>query len=168
LLVRLRNLDGELSSRSATLPRTGLRRTLFDVATFLRMVRILGSGLNLSRIFGRRPFINATRALVDLVRGKKIDRILDERTRFKNVLTMLTIPYEDKGGLENARLADCPAVFAYEDVRTGRIRTTAFCSWQTVKDVVCREIQAKYDRKILEPEAPPCTMAPQNSARSHH
>ncbi len=40
-----------------------------------------------------------------------------------------------------------PAVFAYEDVDTGRIRTTAFCSWQTVKDKVCRKIQAHYDSK---------------------
>ena len=80
-------------------------------------------------------------ALMDLFRGKKIDRILSERTSFKHVLTLMTIPYEDKGGLEDARLHDCPAVFAYEDVDTGKIRTTAFCSWQTVKDAACRKIQ---------------------------
>jgi hypothetical protein len=88
--------------------------------------------------------------LADLARGRKIDRILSERTAVKNVLTMITIPYEDKGGLEDARLRDCPAVFAYEDVKTGRIRTTAFCSWQTVKDEVCREIQAYYDGKSVQ------------------
>jgi len=80
-----------------------------------------------------------------LLRGRKIDAILKERTSFKHVLTLLTIPYEDKGGLEDARLKDCPAVFAYEDVDTGRIKTTAFCSWQTIKDDVCRKIQAHYE-----------------------
>lgn len=81
---------------------------------------------------------------MDIIKGRKIDEILSKRTRFRNLLTLITIPYEDMGGLENARLHDCPASFAYEDVKTGQIKTTAFCSWQTVKDDVCREIQAHY------------------------
>ena len=161
LLVKLRRLDARLAAKSKTMPATGLRRTLFDVATLLRVVRVLAGSLNLSRIFGKRTLLNAMVALADLVRGVKIDRILNERTEFKNVLTMITIPYEDKGGLEDARLADCPAVFAYEDVETGRIRTTAFCSWQTIKDDVCRVIQAHYDREPLESEEKREASAPQ-------
>ncbi len=84
------------------------------------------------------------------MRGRKIDRILAERTSCRNLLTLITIPYEDKGGLEDARLRDCPAVFAYEDVDTGRIKTTAFCSWQTVKDDVCRKIQTHYEENVPE------------------
>jgi hypothetical protein len=95
-------------------------------------------------MFGESRLEKLFLSVVDLIRGKKIDRILQDRTKFKHVLTMITIPYEDKGGLEDARLKDCPAVFAYEDVKSGKIRTTAFCSWQTVKDEVCREIQEHY------------------------
>jgi hypothetical protein len=38
-------------------------------------------------------------------------------------------------------------VFAYEDIDTGKIRTTAFCSWQMIKEDVCRKIQSHYHQK---------------------
>lgn len=147
LLVRLRRLDLALAARSASLPSTGLRRLAFDGWTLVRAVALLAKSIKFSALFGRPVALNGFLALADMVRGRKIDRILSQRTKFKNVLTLITIPYEDKGGLENARLKDCPAVFAYEDVDSGRIRTTAFCSWQTVKDQVCRNVQAHYDEK---------------------
>ncbi len=147
LLARLRRLDSRLTLKSASVPATGLHRRIFDVWTLLRMMGVLRNALDLKKIFGRQSVINAAKAVTDLIRGRKIDRILKDRTSFKHVLTLITIPYEDKGGLEDARLRDCPAVFAYEDVDTGRILTTAFCSWQTVKDDVCRKIQAHYDSK---------------------
>ncbi len=153
LLVRLRKLDAHLALKSATLPATGLQRLIFDGWTILRMMSILRDALDLKKIFGKQSLINAARAVADLIRGKKIDLILKDRTSFKHVLTLITIPYEDKGGLEDARLRDCPAVFAYEDVDTGRILTTAFCSWQTVKDDVCRKIQAHYDAKTGDRQA---------------
>lgn len=147
LLVRLRALDRELAHVEATLPAHGWKRILFDTRTFGRMLGVLGRAVDFGEFFGRKPVTNAVRAVADLLRGRKIDRILSERTAFKHILTLLTIPYEDKGGLEDARLKDCPAVFAYEDVETGRIKTTAFCSWQTVKDQACRAIQTHYDIK---------------------
>jgi len=145
LLVRLRKLDASLRSKGAALPSRGLRRLIFDAQTLLKTLRILRGAVNLKRFFGKSTFLNASGALLDLLRGQKIDKILSKRTSFRSVLTLMTIPYEDKGGLEDARLKDCPAVFAYEDVRTGCIKTTAFCSWQTIKDEVCRNIQAHYD-----------------------
>jgi MoaA/NifB/PqqE/SkfB family radical SAM enzyme len=151
LLVRLRDLDAALASESAMLPNTGWRRAWFNARTFLQTMGILGGVMNIRAIFGARTVRNAVGAATDLLRGRKIDKILSERTAFKHVLTLITIPYEDKGGLEDARLRDCPAVFAYEDVDTGRIRTTAFCSWQTIKDATCAGIQAHYDAKA-EPE----------------
>jgi len=149
LLVRLRKLDASLRAKKAALPSRGFRKFIFDARTLLATLRILRGAVNLKRFFGDSTLLNASRALWDLVRGQKIDKILSQRTSFRSVLTLITIPYEDKGGLENARLKDCPAVFAYEDVSTGRIKTTAFCSWQTVKDEVCRNIQAHYDKVAL-------------------
>jgi len=146
LLVRLRKLDASLRSKEAALPSRGLRRLIFDAQTLLKTLRILRGAVNFKRFFGESTFVNAAGALLDLLRGRKIDQILRQRTSFRSVLTLMTIPYEDKGGLEDARLKDCPAVFAYEDVRTGNIKTTAFCSWQIVKDEVCRNIQAHYDK----------------------
>lgn len=147
LLVRLRALDRELTDTDATLPEHGWKRTLFDGWTFIRMLGVLGRAVDVKEFFGGRRLANAAHAVIDLLRGYKIDRILSERTAFKHILTLLTIPYEDRGGLEDARLKDCPAVFAYEEVETGDIKTSAFCSWQTVKDEVCRKIQTHYDIK---------------------
>jgi MoaA/NifB/PqqE/SkfB family radical SAM enzyme len=145
LLVRLRTLDRELVARGNELPEHGLPRLFFDVQALFSVLRLMASAVNLSTLFGKRAIRAGMMAVIDLLRGRKIDRILKERTQCRNILTLLTIPYEDAGGLEDARLKDCPAVFAYEDTDTGRIRTTAFCSWQTVKDDVCRKIQARYD-----------------------
>lgn len=150
LLVRLRRLDKSFQRKMAGIPAKGFRKWLFDASIFVRTMAVLAGALRFGKFFGRPAFGNAALALADLVRGRKIDRVLSERTCFKNLLTMITIPYEDKGGLEDARLIDCPAVFAYEDVRTGRIRTTAFCSWQTIKDATCREIQDHYDGKVFQ------------------
>ncbi len=150
LLVSLRGLDSKLTKKQAALPEHGLRRKIFDLSVLSRMVLVLARALHLSNIFGKPLFLNGMLALLDLLRGRKIDRILKERSSFKHVLTLMTIPYEDTGGLEDARLHDCPAVFAYEDVDTGRIKTAAFCSWQSVKDVVCRKIQSHYDAKSTD------------------
>ncbi|MBI4965985.1 MAG: radical SAM protein [Desulfomonile tiedjei] len=145
LLVRLRKLDASLRAKQAALPSRGFRRFIFDARTLLKTLKILRRAVNFKRLFGDSTLANASLALLDLIRGQKIDKILSQRTTFGSVLTLMTIPYEDKGGLEDARLKDCPAVFAYEDVVTGRIRTAAFCSWQTIKDEVCRNIQTHYN-----------------------
>ncbi|MBI5251454.1 MAG: radical SAM protein, partial [Desulfomonile tiedjei] len=153
LLVELRQLDTTLAQKSAEIPSTGFRRMLFDINTFVTLIKALKKNLDMSSIFGGSIFTRVLSAIADLLRGRKIDAILKDRTSFKHVLTLLTIPYEDKGGLEDARLKDCPAVFAYEDVDTGRIRTTAFCSWQTIKDDVCKKIQAHYQGGAAEKTA---------------
>ena len=149
LLAELREIDAILLSQSPNSRDGWLQKALFDVKTLSKTVAILYKSMRFRKIFGDRYVFNGMMSLLDLVKGRKIDRILAERTCFKRILTMITIPYEDKGGLEDARLKDCPAVFAYEDVVTGRIKTAAFCSWQTIKDDVCRKIQAHYES---EPE----------------
>ncbi len=155
LLARLRGLDNALAVESAAIPESGMRRRWFDAVTFLRTVRVLRGAIDMGRVFPAPRLVNGLRAVGDLLRGKKIDRILSERSNCKNVLTLMTIPYEDTGGLDDARLKDCPAVFAYEDVDTGAIKTAAFCSWQTVKDDVCRKIHAHYDARSAKTKAFP-------------
>ncbi len=145
LLQQLRKLDAEITALAVHVPQTGARRKLFDMRTLSRTALLLKRAFKFNKLFQDGKVSGIAGALMDLVRGEKVDHILKTRTSAKNLLTLITIPYEDKGGLEDARLKDCPAVFAYEDVETGRIRTTAFCSWQTVKDDVCKRIQAHYD-----------------------
>ncbi len=100
--MELRKLDGALAARSARIPAKGLRRLFFNVSTFAALTRTLRKDLDLKQIFGESVFRRVASALCDLLRGRKIDAILKERTSFKHVLTLLTIPYEDKGGLEDA------------------------------------------------------------------
>lgn len=164
LLMKMRALDADLDKKSASLPERGFRRTLFDITTFISMARLLMSGIRLDVFFDNHRLRNGFLALADLIKGRKIDAILGDRTACKHMLTLLTIPYEDRGGLEEARLQDCPAVFAYEDVDTGVIRTAAFCSWQTVKDEACRKIQEYYDGKQSVKPAETATSAEARSA----
>ena len=76
-----------------SLPDQGLRRTLFNALTFLSMVKIMAQSLKLGEIFGSPGLLNIVLAVSDLLRGHKIDRILKERTSFKQVLTVMTVPY---------------------------------------------------------------------------
>jgi uncharacterized radical SAM superfamily Fe-S cluster-containing enzyme len=151
-LVRLRELDSRLSAEDERIPKAGLSRRIFNAKTILLMASLICVSVDFRKFFGKPLARNILGFVIDLAAGRKMDRILAKRTAFKHALTMMTIPYEDEGGLEDARVKDCPAVFAYEDVQTGSIRTTAFCSWQTVKDKVCREIQDHYDRKYPQEE----------------
>lgn len=145
LLFELRAADRELEKEFKSLKNGIFSRAWFDLKTLGITLGILSRAIRFKKVFGDHYLKNGMLALSDLIRGFKIDRILSQRTSFKKILTMITIPYEDKGGLEDARLKDCPAVFAYEDVETGRIKTAAFCSWQTIKDEICRKIQAHYE-----------------------
>jgi uncharacterized radical SAM superfamily Fe-S cluster-containing enzyme len=144
-LSKLKKLDGKLSRKKPLDSASILRRGWFNVSSAMQTALIFAQTVNFRKSFAKPASVNAVKALWDIIRGRKIDEVLKKRTCFKQLLTLITIPYEDTGGLENARLHDCPAVFAYEDVDTGKIRTAAFCSWQTVKDDVCRKIQAHYD-----------------------
>ncbi len=145
-LSRLRKLDRKLTGKAPVKSAPIWRHWYFNLSTALQTAFIVARTINLRKSLAKPAFVNGIKALVDIARGRKIDEILRRRTSFKQLLTLITIPYEDEGGLENARLHDCPAVFAYEDVETGQIRTAAFCSWQTIKDDVCRKIQAHYDK----------------------
>lgn len=147
LLVRLRDLDQELLMERDDTTKGTFAKIMFDLKTLGKTVGLLYSSLRIRKVFGDQYLKNGSLALIDLIKGVKIDKILNNRTCLKKMLTMITIPYEDKGGLEDARLKDCPAVFAYEDIQTGRIKTAAFCSWQTIKDDICRGIQAYYESK---------------------
>ena len=150
-LSKLRKLDKRLTRKAPSKSSSILARWWFNVYTATMTALITCRAINLRKSFGKPAIVNGLKALADIVRGRKIDEILKSRTNFKHILTLITIPYEDEGGLENARLHDCPAVFAYEDIKTGQIKTAAFCSWQTIKDSVCREIQAHY-QSISEAE----------------
>ncbi len=143
-LSKLRKLDRKLIRKSPAKSAPKWRHWWFNLSAAVQAAFIVARTINLRKSLAKPAFVNGIKALVDIARGRKIDEVLSRRTSFKQLLTLITIPYEDEGGLENARLHDCPAVFAYEDVETGQIRTTAFCSWQTIKDDVCRKIQAHY------------------------
>ncbi len=152
LLRRLRRADRGLALKQAARSGNVLSRWALHGEAALRTVGVIGKGLDLPTVFGQRWMRNAALSLLDIVRGRTVDEVLRKRTAFQRILTLLTSPYEDQGGLEDARLKDCPAVFAYEDVSTGQIRTAAFCSWQTIKDDVCRKIQSRYDAKTAVSE----------------
>ena len=145
-LSKLRKLDKKLTRKAPTKSASLWRRWWFNLSTTVQTAFIVARTINLRKSLAKPVFLNGIRFLSDIACGRKIDEVLRRRTSFKQLLTLITIPYEDQGGLENARLHDCPAVFAYEDVGTGQIRTAAFCSWQIIKDDVCRKIQAHYDR----------------------
>jgi uncharacterized radical SAM superfamily Fe-S cluster-containing enzyme len=148
LLTRLRRIDDDMAAGEGNSSWWGrTKRALETARAIVRVGALFAGALKLKSLLKRPRLRHGFMALVDPLLGKKFDRVLAERTSFQNVLTLLTIPYEDTGGLENERLKDCPAVFAYEDVETGEIRSAAFCSWQTVKDDVLKRIQAHYDAK---------------------
>ena len=95
-------------------------------------------------VFGKRIWSRLGKMLWGLVRRKKLSDLIRKHTRLQNVLRMIVLPFEDKACIESARLVECPASFAYEHPKTGRIRLMPVCAWVVYKDGVLRQTAEKY------------------------
>jgi len=92
------------------------------------------------------------------------------KRRPKRILRVAGLPFEEEHSIDAARLENCKAVFAYEDVEDGKVKTIPACLWYPYRNPILEKISKKYgiSRKCREdsesaPEASIREM-PSNSA----
>jgi 7,8-dihydro-6-hydroxymethylpterin dimethyltransferase len=99
--------------------------------------------VSIKRLFRGRPVIGALRILIGVLKGERAGdmayRHMDAR-----FLRVVVFPFEEYHSLDSTRLRNCKAVFAYEDVSTGTVKTIPACAWNSHRDELLRKIAAKY------------------------
>ena len=53
-------------------------------------------------------------------------------------------PFEEQNAVDAARMENCKAVFAYEDIKNNRIGTVPVCLWYPYRNEILRKITLKY------------------------
>ena len=103
----------------------------------LRTVRI-------SRLGGGKPI----RTLARLI-WRKMFRPKSEHGDFKArrpraVMRVAMLPFEEQHSIDGARLENCKAVFAYEDILDGKVKYFPACSWYPYRNPIMKHISEKY------------------------
>jgi len=99
----------------------------------------------LRRVFRGNPAVVLLRMLGGLLRGRKASDLARQHFNLSEILRVAILPFEEYHAIDAARLKSCKAVFAYEDVNDGAVKTIPACVWGSVyRNDVLRNISAKY------------------------
>jgi molybdenum cofactor biosynthesis enzyme MoaA len=88
------------------------------------------------------------RALLKLVFGALFRRQSAEGPvsgrRPRRLLRVGVLPFEEQHSIDAARMENCKAVFAYEDVADGRVKTIPACLWYPYRNPLLEKLSRKY------------------------
>lgn len=120
------------------------------------MLGFFRKAADLRKIFVDHPAIGALKMAWGLAKGEKIGKLLGgPLTRLEGILRVIVLPFEEPGSIDNRRLADCPASFAFENPRTREIDFMPVCAWCLHKDEILRVTTERYGtvrKPLKEPE----------------
>ncbi|MBD3379139.1 MAG: radical SAM protein [Candidatus Omnitrophica bacterium] len=148
LVSEIRALDKSVSGYS---PRDiGFwRKTLVALSLLGLLVKYFNFGQVVGakgfRAFGRWMGIFAS-----VVSGKKLKKVIKEKTEIKSILQIILLPFEDDFTVESERLQECASCFAYIDVKTDTVRSIPFCIWEKYKKTIMKDIAEKYNKEGYE------------------
>jgi hypothetical protein len=54
------------------------------------------------------------------------------------------LPFEEQHSVDAARMESCKAVFAYEDVEDGKVKTVPACLWYPYRNPILAKLSKKY------------------------
>jgi hypothetical protein len=88
------------------------------------------------------------RALLKLIMaglfGKKAEGELSRSRRPRRLLRVGMLPFEEQHSVDAARMESCKAVFAYEDVADGKVKTIPACLWYPYRNAFLKKLSEKY------------------------
>jgi len=138
-------LDREMGarlSRSVAAKMFGRRGRQLVVGWAL--LRFLRRNVNFSEVFGGHTTSGLTRIVWGLLRRQKPKDLLRRYTQCHGILRVIILPFEEPANVENSRLVECPACFAYEHPVTGEIQLMPVCAWSVYKDDILRQTARRY------------------------
>jgi MoaA/NifB/PqqE/SkfB family radical SAM enzyme len=163
---RARRVDQRLSRLDPGRRSDRVRGQVLLIRTFAPLAL---KAIDLRRVFRGNPLAVMGRLLFGLARGKRAGDLARRHLNLSQILRVAVLPFEEFHSIDAMRMAGCKAVFAYEDVADGRVKTVPACSWGSVyRNDILRKITAKYgtvprqgDASVLEharPESAPVSV----------
>jgi len=131
---RLERLDPEK-------PLQGLRGQLLVLRTYLPVVF---RALDPKRYCRGDPLAAGLRIAAGLLRGRRFRHLAREHLVVRRVLRLAVLPFEEYHSIDAARLENCKAAFAYEDVDEECIKKVPACMWYEYRDPILRRIAEPY------------------------
>ena len=103
------------------------------------------------------------RAILKLIFGPLFRRQLAEglssSRRPRRVLRVGMLPFEEQHSVDAARMESCKAVFAYEDVADGKVKTIPACLWYPYRNAFLKKLSEKYGvvrgGEVVKPSSEP-------------
>ena len=151
ILARGRKIDARLSRLDPKKRVDRLRGQLLVLKTYLPLVL---RAVSLKLLFKGQPLRNAFRILGGLLAGKPLRDLLHQYANAFRVLRVAVLPFEEYHSIDAARLENCKAVFVYEDVEDGRLKTIPACTWYLYRNEYLRKIAAKWGKAPATTDSP--------------
>jgi pyruvate-formate lyase-activating enzyme len=144
LIVLLKKIDPKLTRLDPKKPWQRLQGRLLIAMT---VVPWLVRSVNVRRLAGSNSSLGwlkiGWRVLVRKLTKRFIKRG-PKRRRPVPMLRVAVLPFEEQNAVDAARMENCKAVFAYEDVENGRIGTVPVCLWYPFRNALLEKVTAKY------------------------
>ncbi len=144
LIGLLMKIDPRLSRLD---PKKSLQRLRGRFLIVMTLAPWLLSAVNFRRLAGGNRFLGLLkigwRVLVRKL-SKRFSKRIALRRRPVPALRIAVLPFEEQNAVDAARMENCKAVFAYEDVENDRIGTVPVCLWYPFRNALLEKIAAKY------------------------
>ncbi len=148
LLAQSRRIEAALDRLN---PRKRLDRLRGQFLVIVTYTPLVVRSVVLTPIFKGHPLLGPLRILWGLARGCRWRDLLHAHTNPLRVLRIAVLPFEEYHSIDAARLENCKASFAYEDVTDGRMRLIPACTWYLYRNERLKQISEKYG--VLRPAA---------------
>ncbi len=97
------------------------------------------------KVFRGNPVAVVAKLAGGLLRGRKLGDLAREHLNLSRLLRVATLPFEEFHSIDATRLHNCKAVFVYEDVADGQVKTIPACVWGSVyRNDLLRRLSEKY------------------------
>lgn len=70
-----------------------------------------------------------------------------KQRRARRLMRVAVLPFEEQHSVDADRMRNCKAVFAYEDVEDGSIKTIPACMWYPYRNDILKRLSSKYSVK---------------------
>ncbi|MCX5676605.1 MAG: hypothetical protein NTX87_16515, partial [Planctomycetota bacterium] len=96
------------------------------------------------RLADGKPVRGLLKLLMSAVFRPQLPEGLASSRRPRRLLRLAMLPFEEQHSVDAARMENCKAVFAYEDVDDGKVKTIPACLWYPYRNPILEKISKKY------------------------
>jgi 7,8-dihydro-6-hydroxymethylpterin dimethyltransferase len=143
ILSTCRALEPALAKLNPDRRLDRLRGQIKILRAFWPMVR---KTLVLKRYCRQCPTISLGKIVLGKFLGRRSKDLFRKHLVPQQALRVAILPFEEPDAIDRHRLHSCRAVFAYEDVADGAVRTIPACIWYQYRNPILKRISEAYDQ----------------------